>query len=111
MVYVQAFSTCGEQGLLFVTMLGLLFAAMHGLLIAVASLAECGFWGTQASGVVAHGLRICSSWALEHDLSSCGTQAYLPCSMWNLLRPGIKLISSALADRFLTTGPPRKSKS
>ena len=35
--YAQAFSTCSEQGLLFVTMRGLLFVAMHGHLIAVAS--------------------------------------------------------------------------
>ena len=29
--------------------------------------------------------------------------------MWDLPRPGIKLISSALAGGFLTTGPPEKS--
>ena len=33
----------------------------------------------------------------------------MPCSMWNLPRPGIKLASPALAGRFLTTGPPQKS--
>ena len=45
----QAFSSCGEQGLLFV--------AVQGLLIAVASL-RCGAWalGTRASVVVAHRL-------------------------------------------------------
>ena len=31
-------------------------------------------------------------------------------SMWNLPGPGIKPISSALAGRFLTTGPPGKSR-
>ena len=30
---------------------------------------------------------------------------YQPCTMWNLPRPGIKLLSLALAGRFLTTGP------
>ena len=34
---VQAFSSCGERGLLFVAVRGLLIA-VHGLLIAVASL-------------------------------------------------------------------------
>ena len=29
--------------------------------------------------------------------------------MWNLPRPGIEPVSSALADGFLTTGPPGKS--
>ena len=40
---------------------------------------------------------------------SCGAQALLPCSRWDLPRPGIKPVSPALADRFLTTGPPGKS--
>ena len=46
---VQAFSSCGEQGLLFVV--------VHGLLIVVAFL-HCGAWalGTWASVGVAHGL-------------------------------------------------------
>ena len=35
----------------------------------------------------------------------------LPCTMWNLPRPGIKLLSLALAGRFLTTGPPGTSLS
>ena len=61
--------------------------AVHGLLIAAASLvADMGF-------------RVCG-------LSSCETWA---CSMWNLPRPGIKLMPDALAGRFLTTGPPGKS--
>ena len=43
------FSSCSEQGLLFI--------AVHGLLIAVASLVmEHGLWGLQASIDVAHGL-------------------------------------------------------
>ena len=51
----QAFSSCGEQGLLFV--------AVRGLLIVVASL------------VAEHGLSSCGSQALERRLSSCGTWA------------------------------------
>ena len=39
-----------------------------------------------------HGLQHCSSWR----------------GMWDLPRPGIKLMSPALAYRFLSTVPPRK---
>ena len=65
---VQAFSSCGERGLL--------LGSVHELLIAVASLC-CGAQalGMQASVVVARGLSSCGSWALEQRLSSCGTRA------------------------------------
>ena len=45
---VQAFSSCSEQGLLFVV--------VHGLLIAVASCCRARALGAQASVVVARGL-------------------------------------------------------
>ena len=63
----QAFPSCSEQGLLFI--------AVHRLLIAVAPLC-CGArgLGSRASVVVACGLSSCGLWALEHRLSSCGTQ-------------------------------------
>ena len=67
------FSSCGEQGLLFL--------AVRGLLIAGAShcggFSCCGAWAlsVQASVVVACGLSSCGLWALEHRLSSCGAQA------------------------------------
>ena len=65
---VQAFSSCGERGLLLV--------AMRGLLIAVASLC-CGAraLGARASVVAAHGLSSCGLRALERRLSSCGARA------------------------------------
>ena len=64
----RAFSSCGKRGLLFV--------AVRGLLIEEASLvARAWALGTWASVVVARGLSICGSWALEHRLGSCGTQA------------------------------------
>ena len=65
---MQAFTSYGEQGLLFV--------AACGLLIVVASLC-CRAWalGAQASVVAAHGLSSCGSWALEHMFSSCGAWA------------------------------------
>ena len=64
----QAFSSCGERGLLFV--------AVHGLLTAVASLVvEHGLWSARASVDAACGLSSCGSWALECRVSSCGTRA------------------------------------
>ena len=69
--------------------------------------------GPQALGVfpslvVAHGLSISSSCALECRLSSWGTWAWLLCIMWDLPRPGIEPMAPALAGRFLTIRPPRK---
>ena len=65
----QAFSSCGERGLLFVV--------VHGLLTAVASLVAERAWalGAQASVVVARRLRSCGLQDLEHRLSSCGARA------------------------------------
>ena len=42
-------------------------------------------------------------------LSNCGTQAKLPCDMWNLTGPGIELVSPALIGEFLSTETPGKS--
>ena len=72
-----------------------------GLLIVVASLCRA-----QALEYV--GFSSCGSQALGYKLSHCGTLAQLPHGMWNLLRPGIKRMSPALAGRSLTTGPPAK---
>ena len=80
---VQAFSSCGEQGLLFV--------AVHRLLIVVASL------------VVEHGLQV-------RRLNSCGTRAQLLHSMWDLPRPGLEPVSATLACGFLITVPPGKPR-
>ena len=78
------------------------FVAACSLLIAVASL------------VVEHGPRhtgfsSCGSQALENRLSSCWARAWLVRSMWDLPKPGIELMSPALAGGFLTTEPPGKS--
>ena len=80
-----AFSSCGEQGLL--------FFVVCGLLIAVASRGGAQALGARASVVVAHGF------------SSCA-QALLLRGMWDLPGPGLK---PALAGGFLTTEPPGKS--
>ena len=65
---------------------GLLFIAVCGLLIVVGHRLQAG------------------------GLSSCGTHTLLPRGMWNLLGPGIKPVSPALADGFLSTAPPGKSR-
>ena len=90
-----AFSSCSEQELLFI--------AVHRLLIGVASL------------VSEHrprfmGFSSCGLHALELGLNSCGVQALVSCSMWNLHGPGIEPMSPALAGGFLSTVPPGKSK-
>ena len=63
----QAFSSCGEQELLFLV--------VCVLLIAVASRCGARALGTWASVVVVRRLSSYGSRALEHRLSSCGTQA------------------------------------
>ena len=75
------------------------------------SCCEAQALGTRASVVVAHGLSSCSSRALEHRVSSCGAQAQLLHSMWDLPGPGFEPVSPALAGGFLTTAPPGKPQS
>ena len=117
-----AFSSCGEWGLFFLAVCGLLIAvaslaAEHGLQArglqqlqhAGSVVAALGLQSLWASVVVAHGLSRCSSWALQHRLSSCGAQAQLLRGLWDLPGPGIQPVSPALAGGFLTTGPPGKS--
>ena len=85
----QAFSSCGEWGLL-----SLAWAShCHGL-------SHCGARapGVQASVVVARGL------------SSCGSRAQLLRGMWDLPGPGLEPVSPALAGGFSTTAPPGKSR-
>ena len=80
--WAQAFSSC-EQGLLS---------------------------GCSAQGSHCGGFPCCEAQALGHvSFSSCGTGPSLLCNMWNLPRPGIEFMSSALEGRFLTTGLPGKS--
>ena len=105
----RAFSSHGEQGLLFVAVRGL-FIVVHGLLIAVASLVvEHGAVGVRASVVVARGLSSCGSQVVECRLSRCGAWAYLLHGIWDLPGPGLEPMSPALAGGFLTTAPPGKS--
>ena len=77
----RAFSSCGERGPLFI--------AVRGPLTVAASL------------VAEHRLQ-------TRRLSSCGSQAQLLRSMWDLPRPGLEPVSLALAGRFSTAAPPGK---
>ena len=90
----QPSSSCSEQGLLFVAVCGLLIAWL--LLL-------------RSTGSRCVGFSSCGSQALERRLSSCGAQASLLRSMWDLPGPGLEPVSPALAGRFLTTVPPGKS--
>ena len=84
-----AFSSCGERGLLFVVVWWLLLL--------------------QNMDPRRAGFSSCSTRALQHmDFSSCA-RAKLLRSMWDLPRPGIKPVSSALAGGFLTSTQPGKS--
>ena len=64
------------------------------------------FWSTApgawASAVATQGFWSTSSVNVAHRLSSV-------CGMWNLLRPGIELVSPAPVDKFLSMLPPGKS--
>ena len=90
----QSFCSCGEPGLLSTY---------------VAQASYCGgFSCFRAQAVALMGFSSCDSGAPEPELSSCGTRAQLPCSMWDIPRPGIELVSATLQGGFLTTGPPGK---
>ena len=78
----RAFSTCGEQGPLFIV--------VRGPLTVVASL------------VVEHRLQMLR-------LSSCGSRAQLLRGMWDLPRPRLEPVSPALAGRFSTTAATREA--
>ena len=86
---VRAFPHCSEQEAALVSLCGLL-AAWRLLLWSTG-------YGAQASAAAARGL------------SSCGPLAQLLHSMWTLPGPGIKPMSPALAGKYLSTAPPRKS--
>ena len=77
----RAFSSCGEQGPLFIAVRGPLTVA--------------------ASPIAEHRLQ-------TRRLSSCGSRAQLLRGMWDLPRPGLKPVFPALAGGFPTTAPPEK---
>ena len=69
---------------------------------------SCGAWASHCSGW-AQALGTFSSVAIARGLKVCGVWAQLFCGMWNLPRPGIEPVSSALQGGFLSTVSPGKS--
>ena len=83
--------------------------AVLGLRFCGRAFSSCGKWGPLFI-VVRGPLTIAASLVAEHRLqtrrlSSCGSQAQLLCSLWDLPRPGLEPVSPALAGRFSTTAP------
>ena len=74
---------------IFLIVLGLHFCSDQGLL----------FWSV---GSRLGGFSSCRSKALEHGLSGCGAEAWLPHGMWDLPGPEIKLVSPTLQGMFFT---------
>ena len=66
------------------------------------------FWLLRNSGSRREEVNSYGSWAPEHKLSSCGTQAELLHGMWDLSESGVEPVSPALARGFFTTEPPEK---
>ena len=79
-----------------------------GLLCCCSARASHGFSCCRTRALGCTGFSSYSSWALEHRLSSCGTQAQLLLGMWDLPGSGIEPMSPVLAGGFFTTEPPRK---
>ena len=87
----------------FLAMLGLRYCSGFSSVREWGLLCGCGAQVSQCGGFFC-----CGAWALKHRLSSCGSWAYLLCSMWNLPGAGIPSMSPALAGGFFTTEPPGK---
>ena len=72
-------------------------------------------WGRllslQSTDSRAHRLGSCGFWALELGHNSCGTEASLLHSSWDLPRPRIKPVSPAVGGGFFTTEPLGKPSS
>ena len=88
-----AFSSCGCSSLWCVGLSLWWLLAEHRL--QAGGVRSCSMW-----------LSSCSSWAVEHRLSSCGPWAQSPLGMWDLPRSGVRFMSPATAGRFFTTEPP-----
>ena len=100
-----------EQVLLFIYFwLCWVFVAVHGLSLVVAkggySLLRCTAFSLRwllllrSMGSRCTGFSSCGMLALERRLSSCGAQAQLLRSMWDLPGPGLEPMSPALAGGF-----------
>ena len=103
--------------LIFVCVVSLL---LHGLFSSCSKrglLSSCGTWASHCGGfsccrswaLGSSGLSSCGSWALEHSLSSLvpGLSYSAACG---ILLCRAEPMSPALANRFLTTKPPRRRR-
>ena len=89
-----------------------LFLAVLGLRFCARAFSSCGKRGPLFIAVRGP-LTIAASLAAEHRLqtrrlSNRGSRAHLLRGTWDLPRPGLELVSPALAGRFSTTAPPGK---
>ena len=83
------------------------FVAALGLSLAVASR---GYSSLRCVGFsLRWPLLLQSTGSRRVGFRSCGPQTKVPCSTWDLPRPGMEPMSPASAGGFLTTGPPGKS--
>ena len=97
----------------------ILLLAVLGLCCSAGAFSSCGtqashcggFSYCRAQALEYVGFSSCGLQALEHSLNSCGSQACLLHSIWDLSRPGIEPMSLALAGRLFTAGPPGKPSS
>ena len=85
---------------------------MLGLRFCARALSSCGKRGPLFIAVRGS-LTIAGSLVAEHRLqtrrlSSCGSRAQLPRSMWDPPRPGLEPMSPSPAGRLPTTAPPGK---
>ena len=86
--------------------------AVLGLRFCPRAFSSCSKWGPFFIAVRGP-LTIAAPPVAEHRLqtrrlSNCGSRAQLLRGMWDLPRPGLEPVSSALAGRFSTTAPPGK---
>ena len=82
----------------YLSMAALVFTAVRRLALVAVSRSYSSFWCMD--------LWSCGLRTLEWGFSSRSSWAQLPLGMWDLPRPGIKLLSPALQGALLSTGPP-----
>ena len=80
---------------------------MLGLRFCARAFSSCDEWGPLFIAVRGP-LAVAEHKLQTRRLSSYGSRAQLLCSMWDLPRPGLELVSPALAGRLSTTVPPGK---
>ena len=86
--------------------------AVLGLCLCARAFSSCSKWGPPLIAVRGP-LIIAASLVAEHRLqmrrlSNCGSRAQPLRGRWDPPRPGLKLVSPALAGRLSTTAPPGK---